>query len=191
MFQPFLDLNDWLRGYCEKNHIQLVDAYPALADHEGLLDGRYDSGDGVHLNGEGYKAFGRFVASELKDFLTPGNIVACLGDSLTEGYPGHFVGQEEFSQWKPYPFYLERKGLTVINFGRSGDTTFELIRRFHSQVRVHKPPPDICIVHGGANDLFCDLPIGQVEGNLVDIYKACKRHKMTPIAVTLLPVMIR
>jgi len=191
VFEPFLELNEWLKGYCLKNRIQLVDAYPALADHEGLLDGRYDSGDGVHLNGEGYMAFGRFVASEVSDLLQPGTVVACLGDSLTEGYPGHFVGEEEGAQWMPYPFYLEREGVTILNFGRSGDTTFELIRRFHSQVRVHEPAPDICIVHGGANDLFCDIPIDRVEGNLIDIYKCCRRHKMTPIAATLLPVMIR
>jgi hypothetical protein len=30
-----------------------------------------------------------------------------------------------------------------------------------------------------------------VEGNLIDIYKACVRHKIVPIAVTLLPVKIQ
>lgn len=191
MFEPFLELNEWLRGYCTTNRIQLVDAYPALADHEGLLEGKYDSGDGVHLNGDGYKAFGKFIAEEISDLLKNGTIIACLGDSLTEGYPGHFVGEEEGALWKPYPFYLERKGVTVLNFGHSGDTTFDIMRRFHSQVRSHEPSPDICIVHGGANDLFSDFPIEQVEGNLVEIYRACKRHNMMPVAVTLLPVMIR
>ena len=191
MFEPFLELNEWLRGYCPKNSIQLMDAYPALADREGLLDGKYDSGDGVHLNGDGYKAFGRFIAEEISDLLKNGTIIACLGDSLTEGYPGHFVGEEEGALWKPYPFYLERKGVTVLNFGHSGDSTFDIMRRFHSQVRSHKPLPDFCIVHGGANDLFCDFPLDQVEENLAEIYRACKRHKTMPLAVTLLPVKIR
>ena len=190
MFQPIVDLNEWLRSYCAKNKVHLIDAYVALVDYQEALAPEFDSGDGVHLNGEGYKAFGKYIASEIGDLLKPDVTVACLGDSLTEGYPGHFIGAEETARWKPYPAYLEKEGVNIINYGRCGDTTDGLLRRLHSQVKIHVPTPDYCIVHGGVNDLFLDFAISWISQNLVDVYKACKRHKITPIAVTLLPVSI-
>jgi lysophospholipase L1-like esterase len=190
VYEPVSEMNDWIRAYCSKHKIQVVDAYVALVDYQEALAPGFDSGDGVHLNGEGYRAFGEYVASELEDRLQTGITVACLGDSLTEGYPGHFIGAESVARWKPYPAYLEREGVTVLNFGRCGDTADGLLRRFHSQVRGHVPKPDICIVHAGINDLFMDLPLKLITQNLADVYKACKRHDIEPIAVTLLPVSV-
>jgi len=190
VFEPVTALNEWLRTYCTKNDIQLVDAYVALVDYQEALSPEFDSGDGVHLNGAGYKAFGQFVASEVQNHLEPGTTIACLGDSLTEGYPGHFIGAESTAMWKPYPAYLESEGVKILNFGRCGDTTDGLLHRFHSQVKDHVPTPDFCIVHGGINDTFMDMTESWISKNLIDVYKACKRHSIVPIAVTLLPVSV-
>jgi lysophospholipase L1-like esterase len=49
-----LELNAWLRGFCEQRHFPYVDYYAALADKEGFLPAD-DSDDGLHPNAKGYR----------------------------------------------------------------------------------------------------------------------------------------
>jgi lysophospholipase L1-like esterase len=44
-----------------RNDIVCVDVFAALADEKGLLPKKYDSGDGLHLNIEGYRCLGETI----------------------------------------------------------------------------------------------------------------------------------
>jgi len=181
-----LHLNELIRNHCRGKRIRLLDAYTQFADNEDHLRGEYSVGDGGHLNGAGYKHLGQFIATSLSDLLKPGAKVACLGDSITEGYPGHFNGQEETRQWEPYTHYLKKPGVRVFNFGLSGDTTEGMTKRFYRDVL--KVEPGLCIIMGGVNDLFGGIPPREVLEALAAIYADAERHQMMPVAVTVLPV---
>lgn len=49
-----LELNRWLREYCEKNRIVYLDYFSAVVDEKGLLKKELAE-DGLHPNDEGYK----------------------------------------------------------------------------------------------------------------------------------------
>ena len=180
------ELNEMIRDRCRGKRMRLVDAYTQFADDEDHLLKEFSAGDGGHLNGAGYKHLGQFIATSIADILKPGAKVACLGDSITEGYPGHFNGQEETRKWEPYTHYLKKPGVKVQNFGLSGDTTDGMTRRFYRDVL--RSEPTICIVMGGVNDLFGGVPPRDVMEALAAIYADADRHQMVPIAVTVLPI---
>ena len=87
--------------------------------------------------------------------------IACFGDSLTEGYgvaasdalPAVLQG------------LLEAEGVRVrcLNFGVSGDTTFDGLRRLD---HVLAAEPDAVILEFGANDAFMSLDPAEVRANL-------------------------
>jgi lysophospholipase L1-like esterase len=181
-----LQLNEMIRDHCRGRRIRLVDAYVEFTDTQDHLRGEFSAGDGGHLNGEGYRHLGRFIATSLSDILKPGTRVACLGDSITEGYPGHFNGQEETRQWEPYTSYLKKPGVKVVNFGLSGDTTEGMTKRFYRDVL--RSEPHICIILGGVNDLFGGIPSRDVMEALAALYADSERHQMVPVAVTVLPI---
>jgi lysophospholipase L1-like esterase len=49
-----LELNQWLKEYCEKNHIVYLDYFSAVVDDKGLLK-KDLADDGLHPNDAGYK----------------------------------------------------------------------------------------------------------------------------------------
>ncbi len=181
-----LQLNEMIRNHCRGKRLRLVDAYPQFADDRDHLRAEFSVGDGGHLNGNGYKHLGRFIATSLADILKPGAKVACLGDSITEGYPGHFNGQEETKQWEPYTHYLKKPGVTVHNFGVSGDTTEGMTKRFYRDVL--RAGSTVCIIMGGVNDLFGGITSREVMEALAALYADSERHQMVPVAVTVLPI---
>jgi lysophospholipase L1-like esterase len=181
-----LQLNEMIRNHCRGKRLRLVDAYPEFADNNDHLRTEFSAGDGGHLNAKGYKHLGQFIATSLADILKPGAKVACLGDSITEGYPGHFNGQEETKQWEPYTHYLIKPGVKVMNFGLSGDTTEGMTKRFYRDVL--RTEFTICIIMGGVNDLFGGIPSREVMEALSALYADSERHQMVPVAVTVLPI---
>lgn len=58
------NLNEALKIYCRNNNIEYIDMYSKLLDKDGFLDKKY-TGDGLHLNDEGYKV----VTREFKKYL--------------------------------------------------------------------------------------------------------------------------
>ncbi|MFA7693777.1 MAG: GDSL family lipase [Candidatus Hydrogenedentes bacterium] len=52
--QRILELNTCLKDLCEKKDYAFLDMTPILADDTGNLKPSYHTGDGVHLNTEGY-----------------------------------------------------------------------------------------------------------------------------------------
>ena len=49
-----LELNNWLKDYCEKSKIVYLDYFSALVDDKGLLK-KDLADDGLHPNDAGYK----------------------------------------------------------------------------------------------------------------------------------------
>jgi lysophospholipase L1-like esterase len=84
-------------------------------------------------------------------------VVACLGDSITEGSPywdsRRRAGDPE-GQWEHWAALLHPE-LDLRNFGIWGERTDEIAARLDSAVRG----ADVLIVQGGINDIAQGLPI--------------------------------
>jgi lysophospholipase L1-like esterase len=52
--EKILELNRWLKNYCESNHLVYLDYFSAMVDEKGLLK-KDLSDDGLHPNAAGYK----------------------------------------------------------------------------------------------------------------------------------------
>ncbi|MEM2869214.1 MAG: GDSL-type esterase/lipase family protein [Thermoplasmata archaeon] len=183
--EEIVRLNELIRSHCRGARIRLADAYPVFDDGAGRLKREYSYGDGGHLNAAGYRRLGEFLAIELVDLLRPGTTVACLGDSITEGYPGHINSRTE-NEWEPYTHYLKRPGVKVLNFGVSGDTTDGMMLRLHRDVA--RSGANVCILLGGINDLLGGTPVQEVFENLKAMYAELDRYHILPVAVTVLPI---
>ena len=181
-----VELNELIRDHCRRNKIKIIDPYPDFDDGNGRLRKEYSYGDGGHMNGAGYKRLGEHIAIRIVDLLKPQNIIACLGDSITEGYPGHLNELKKGNKWQPYTRYLEKPGVRVLNFGVSGDTTDGMTVRFFRDVL--KSRANVCIIMGGVNVLFGGIPPGEAFQNLAALYAECERQAILPIAVTVLPI---
>ena len=70
--------------------------------------------------------------------------IICLGDSFTEGF---------LVEDKVYTRFLSKAGFDIINLGRNGSTTEEMLRRFKAYNRVGSEA-DMLIVFGGTNDFI-------------------------------------
>jgi lysophospholipase L1-like esterase len=74
----------------------------------------------------------------------------------------------------------------IYNSGIDGNTTAEMLARFEEDVVAVRP--DACLILGGANDIFRDVPVSAIEENLVQMYEKCAAAGITPVACTLTPV---
>lgn len=90
-------------------------------------------------------------------------ILACFGDSITEGY----MVPEDCS----WPSVLERlsKGrIKTLNLGISGETTLDAIKRINEVVSSR---PQMVFLEFGINDFFWGFPVESVKENLNTICK--------------------
>lgn len=55
------DANGWLVEIAEAQGVRYLDSISALTSSKGYLKPEYDSGDGLHMNAEGYAAFMSYV----------------------------------------------------------------------------------------------------------------------------------
>jgi len=98
----------------------------------------------------------------------PAATVLCLGDSLTAGY-----GLSETEAWPArIQEALAARGVTVLNAGRSGDTSAGGRQRLAWSL---KAKPDVVIVALGGNDALRGLPATDLEANLMAIVRACQQ----------------
>lgn len=92
----------------------------------------------------------------------------CFGDSITYGLgasPGH-----------DYPSLLAKKlNLTVINAGKSGDTTEGALQRIQHDVLDKKPY--LVIVELGANDYLKGISAEATLKNLEEIIKKFNKQE--------------
>src|SRR5579862_9368922 len=105
---------------------------------------------------------GRPGSSSISDLL-----VACLGDSITEGSPywesRRGSGDPE-GQWE-YWAQLSHPELTIANHGIYGQRTDEIARRFDEAVAG----AEVLIVQGGINDIAQGRPIAAAAATLAGL----------------------
>ena len=93
-----------------------------------------------------------------------GNVVSCLGDSITEGSPywdsRARTGDPE-GQWQHWAARVHPT-LELRNFGIWGERTDEIARRFDAAVAG----ADVIVVQGGINDIAQGRPIADAASNL-------------------------
>ena len=86
-------------------------------------------------------------------------VVACLGDSITEGSP-HWDSRSRSgdpqSQWEHWAG-LRHPELELRNFGIWGERTDQIAARFNEAVEG----AEVLIAQGGINDIAQGRPIGE------------------------------
>lgn len=87
--------------------------------------------------------------------------LACLGDSLTEG----------FLVEKSYVDYLREEGYESINLGRNGDRTSDLLERFEAS------KCDVLIIFAGTNDLLNGVSAEIAFDNIKNILEKSEAKK--------------
>lgn len=53
--------NEWIAELAKQNDVRYLDTASALKNAKGCLDSKYDSGDGLHLNADGYNAMLTYI----------------------------------------------------------------------------------------------------------------------------------
>jgi lysophospholipase L1-like esterase len=101
------------------------------------------------------------------------NVVACIGDSLTQGYK---------CEGAPYPSRLAAKtGKSVLNFGVAGATSAYGASVISSVVA--RKPGYVCILFG-SNDAIMSRGPGEAAENIRGIIGVCKANNCVPIVGT-------
>lgn len=83
--------------------------------------------------------------------------------------------------------WYEADGVRIYNSGIDGNTTRQMLDRFAKD--VVSVSPGHCLILGGANDIFRDVPASVTQANLDQLYSDCEAAGITPVACTLIPVM--
>lgn len=98
--------------------------------------------------------------------------LACMGDSLTEGYMIDLS-----KRWSET--LKETLGIEIINSGISGDTTAGMLARFQHYVINHQPTH--VIIMGGTNDISLNIPDEQILANIYAMTRQAKHHGIQSI----------
>lgn len=97
--------------------------------------------------------------------------IIAFGDSLVSGY-GVPEGDDAVS-------VLSLKlGVPVANFGVSGDTSAEALKRIDT---ILEREPDIVLVLLGGNDALQQVPVAETERNISEILKKLKQAGIRPV----------
>jgi lysophospholipase L1-like esterase len=121
-----------------------------------------------------YEASPRSDRSQASLPATGNHAIVFLGDSLTENW---------FSVDRDY---MAAHHYRYVNAGVSGETTEDLLARFHSD--VVKTKPRIVHIWVGTNDITNSLPIESVESNLAKLHAAAAQAGALSIVVSVLPM---
>jgi lysophospholipase L1-like esterase len=98
----------------------------------------------------------------IRNLRSSGEVIICLGDSLTEGV-GAGTGED-------YPSVLSKEiGFPVINAGQRGDTTDQALARLADAVLTKNPR--LVIVFLGGNDFLRQRPRAESRRNLAEIVR--------------------
>lgn len=112
-------------------------------------------------------------------------VVACLGDSITEGSP-HWnarrrTGNRE-SRWQHWAA-LRHPGLTFANHGVWGERTDEIAARFDEAV----VDADVLVVQGGINDIAQHRPVEEAARDLAAMLERAQRLDLRVAVCDVLP----
>jgi lysophospholipase L1-like esterase len=111
-------------------------------------------------------------------------LVAALGDSITEGSPGHDSrrGGDETSQWEYWAARADPR-LEFRNCGIYGQRTDEIAARLEECAGG----ADVLIVQGGINDIAQQRPIEPAADNLRTMVRRGKELGLRVLVVDVLP----
>ena len=111
-------------------------------------------------------------------------VVACLGDSITEGSPGwqHETGGDPESTWMHWAGRADPR-LELRNFGIHGETTAEIAARLDEAVAG----ADVLVVQGGINDVYHGLDVEPAAGNLRAMVRRGKQLGLRVALANVLP----
>lgn len=131
--------------------------------------------------------------------------IGCLGDSLTDGYPGYSTyfnsGENERSS---YPYWLNKlllsefenyfinKELAFINKGICGEVTEQIKARlkrdmFDTSLDHYGSLLNCVIIIGGTNDLGYGIAPSRILANIADIHRQCKENNVLSIGASIPP----
>jgi lysophospholipase L1-like esterase len=190
------DFNIWIRNTADDLSIPVIDLEVIFSSPENKfkLNPLYSVGDHAHLNLEGYKKLAEIFYKNYFRDRDDYNVVVCLGDSHTQGFPGRSdistnglpVDIHVHSD-NQYPFWLAKMtGKTFINRGIAGNTVYGMISRFDREVVVHLP--DHCIVFGGTNDALLGIPLDDTKNDMYKILYRCLELEIQPVVGTVIPL---
>ena len=134
-------------------------------------------------------------------------IIGCLGNSLTDGYPGYsnYNGYGADTQ-SCYQYRIRElmqrdldaqpaikgAGIEFINRGICGEITEQIKKRFYPELIHHSldklgKKPDIIIIIGGTNDLGWGIDTNAIVGNIIDMHNSCKVEGIVSLGATIPP----
>ena len=116
-----------------------------------------------------------------------GQVVAGIGDSITQGYPYRQTsgnGSED-GGYQPFLDSLLGGSYRVLNYGVGGETTLIGVSRIDNVIRAH--PNSTILILEGFNDLAFGLSWSTTKSNLAIMIDKCRNAKITPIIGTLSP----
>jgi lysophospholipase L1-like esterase len=70
-----LEVNGWLKNFCEQRHFRYVDYYAALVDKSGFLQADL-ADDGLHPNGKGYRLMAPIALEAIDSEVKPSKVDA-------------------------------------------------------------------------------------------------------------------
>lgn len=112
---------------------------------------------------EGFSAFSRVAGRDL---------VVCLGDSITYGYP--YGPQASWVQ-----LCSKALGLKMINKGINGNTTGEMLTRFRTDVAALSPA--YVIILGGTNDAWVGVTLEGVRESVGAMVHEALKSGISPV----------
>lgn len=95
--------------------------------------------------------------------------LAVFGDSLTEGYG--LAREEALPSVMESLLRNERVPVQALNFGVSGDTSYDGLRRLNWVLNAE---PDAVVIEFGANDFFTGEPVALVKKNIITLVRTFK-----------------
>lgn|SRR5262245_26158675 len=107
-------------------------------------------------------------------------VVACLGDSITEGSPywdSRRQSGDPEGQWEHWAS-LRHPELEFRNHGVGGERTDEIAQRYDTAV----DGADVLVLQGGINDLAQDRDVGSAAANLRTLVERALERRL-PVAV--------
>lgn len=117
------------------------------------------------------------------------NIIVCIGDSLTEGGPGHYMTMAKTLDVKDVQYCdVLRDRLPdwqVYNMGKGGHSTLDMQQRFERDVIALRPR--LVVIMGGTNDVVGDASASEIASRLITMCKLAKKHGIIPILCTIPP----
>lgn len=104
-----------------------------------------------------------------------------LGDSITHGGGSISVPPSTaIYNWQSYCKF------PIKNFGKSGDTTSDMLNRFERDILPFSP--EVLFVLAGVNDYRSDILGWDSVKNLADIRDKCEAHGIKPVFITPTPI---